>query len=679
MCCSRVDATSTQIICMVCAQCLSPDDKSLSNGNHECTKCKTIQPVGELSPVSSCIKSFCSDLQTGFTECIVALGEKIIFATEGICGVCDGNYDRDDDDDDNDDDFDHERNFDDLVSTSENTSSRYRSWRNICIGLDALRGTSKVHCLMDFPFHYDRFSARVLILLESLIKQAKKIEGTIDSISGTDLNLVERSLSNLRVCKSLLPSKCFSPFKNDYRSLNRKYAETIKTLHKSQDDAINRHDLEKLVDMRHNNTIIAALLQSQFVKFTESVSTGTDLLLSINLVSKECHSWYRFFPVDTEVVLKKLVENYCGLLTRSAGGLNHLQRTELTFFHSNFHVLVAFLTCTEKLKKDVKVLGDDPSLQHAVKKTKECLNSVVSFFHKITVDIDSILSNFEVNIPKIPESAFTSTVVLNVNDLIRFQNMWKEISDHEEEFWLISSLNHLAVNEKRLSYIQSLKTVPKRLSDIKCRSMQLINLPFNNIKTNTQNKTDKDAFFSLIYVSYRFLLSLSTADVTEQITKQVRMQLDVVSDSCLKYIDSMKATTVEEFFVIHFQVKAFEITKRFEEKINAMLDDAMISEGQWNDWLKHIDSLCKQLILLKSISRNVPSFRAFIDNGTADLLAKYQSRCDTEEIANDFIARLGTILQSSPSNGLGQKIIEDNPIFSGYRNLLRNLQFERVP
>uniref|UniRef100_A0A7S3MCY0 Uncharacterized protein n=1 Tax=Spumella elongata TaxID=89044 RepID=A0A7S3MCY0_9STRA len=121
-----------------------------------------------------------------------------------------------------------------------------------------------------------------------------------------------------------------------------------------------------------------------------------------------------------------------------------------------------------------------------------------------------------------------------------------------------------------------------------------------------------------------------------------------------------------------------EVKKSFESRIRVFTDRAYLNENKWRAWSENISFVAKELVLLKSIARSAPVYKVHVDEAIAALLARYKARCATEEVANDFIARLGTELAASVSNGIGQQLIEETTEFGGYKNQLRNLQFDRV-
>jgi hypothetical protein len=261
-------------------------------------------------------------------------------------------------------------------------------------------------------------------------------------------------------------------------------------------------------------------------------------------------------------------------------------------------------------------------------------------------------------------------------------------------------LTAVSVDKKRVEQLSSLLTIYGRMQNISVMATRVLETPFQNAKTATPNRTDKDQFFNLLYFCYLFSKVAASEDVVTKFQQNVPFQIDQLCEACMDFIAAVANSTVErasfERFNILFgnlislsgifvefqssiRAKLSQIQSAFDAKLSTLIDVAQLSVAEWEDWARHIEKVSKQLITVRAIAITVPAFAPKVSSLIADLLDSYLVRGSDEDAKKEFIARLGHSLECSHSNGVGQRIVEEFTIFQGHKTLIRNQQFEHVP
>eukprot|EP01034_Spumella_vulgaris_P044030 gene44030-54716_t len=257
------------------------------------------------------------------------------------------------------------------------------------------------------------------------------------------------------------------------------------------------------------------------------------------------------------------------------------------------------------------------------------------------------------------------------------------------------------VDKHRVEQTRSLYHVQGRRENIATSAARVLEVPFQNVKTSTPNRTDKDQFFSLMYFCYTFVKCVHPGEVDVKFQKNAEYYIYLFGSECLDFIGSVTVAKftadramLEKFNLVYgnmlslfgifvefqSQIKNLltEIQSKFEIKLVALTDAALLSASEWEEWTRHIEKVSRQLIIVRSIAITVPAFAPRITSLIVDLLDSYLRRGNDED-AKEFIARLGHSLENSSSNGVGQRVVEEFSVFHGHKTLIHNQQFDRVP
>jgi uncharacterized membrane protein YgcG len=516
--------------------------------------------------------------------------------------------------------------------------------------------------------------------------------------------------TRMNKCGKLLAKAYFAPYKPDFKTALVCLQSAEESIKKSREEIMLRGDLLSLVKLNQEQQIptVLATLRDKFSKFREAAAAG-DLGLAFDLVSKEGDCWLIFDEPLTKASLHQLASRFGKLLPATQSLVQSTRATDMEFMRSNHHVIVLFIQFAAKWK-DVLITGtakDIQALTNYANRAQSIVDSTTKTFRKYATDIDGILTSLEQTVPELAEAAYALSTVVNFNDASRLHKIWKEVRAFDDVFQILSDTHDETEpggeeQEKKRKHVRVLCSVHERLTRLSERSLAILNLPFVNSKTDTQNRTDKDIYFSLVSMCYSILELVCEEETLEGVAKEINDRIFSFGCTCVEDLKQLnveasleEATNVSENFNKTFnnllsiqQLMACfgaasgketgKVDKAFDGKVEDLVNASFLPTAKWNNWATHIPVVAKQLILLKTIARSIPVYGSKVEESIKLLLTRYKHRCETDEIAKEFIAKLGLELEGSTSNGLGQKIIEDTVMFAGYKNQLRNLQFERV-
>lgn len=467
-------------------------------------------------------------------------------------------------------------------------------------------------------------------------------------------------------------------------------------------------------------------LESYFETFIQKLQATDSLNESLETFSEYYLHWRSYAEVVDEDALEQLneavvllfqhVENEFSTLRTPANALN--SAVSLQFMKSRTGFIIKLSRCQLLVDHIAQSFANDnktlTSITENIKKALLILRTSINFFSGICKEFDRSLTSIETSLPSISEDVHRISLVLKPVDFSALSKLEKTSTDyspHEDLAKVFIEMKSSWFDDETKQLLDSvewnhLENKAERVTTLESSCLRILEEMTKNYEksTNTPNRVDRNLFYGSLYFTYSVvkLFSPPQPRLEQVITKKLPEE---IQDMVNKFVSqSKKMIAMIEINVFSGKVKSVceslnklidnldsikENCRDFQsiatkglselktcawDRWEAMFDLAWLKDEDWGCWPTKYMIVVNQLVILMNIVISIPFFAEKIRSRISQLMSEYVLRDKTKQ----FLSRVGDALSVSDTDGLGQKILTEIPLFNGYKSQLANREFLQI-